>query len=74
MAINVQTKTKRSGKKGKRIPKKNMCLYNNYVQNKVAHISYDMPWIHLSSTRLVLHEAVVQGSRVLYQFEIFNTE
>ena len=35
---------------------------------------YDMPWIHLSNTRLVLHEAVVQGSRVLYQFEIFNTE
>ena len=50
MAINVQTKTKRSGKKGKRIPKKNRCLYNKYVQSQVAHISYDMPWIHLSST------------------------
>ena len=35
---------------------------------------YDMHWIHLSNTRLVLYEAVVQGSRVFYQFDIFNTE
>ena len=67
-------KQKEVEKKGKRIPKKNRCLYNRNVQSQVAHISYNMPWIHLSSTRLVLHEAVVQGSRVLYQFEIFNTE
>ena len=64
MAINVQTKTKRSGKKGKRIPKKNRYLYNKYVQSQVAHISYNMPWIHLSSTRLVWSGGTRQQSLV----------
>ena len=42
-----------------------------YIINmyKVSRHTYDMLWIHLSNTRLVLNEAVVQSSRVLYQFE-----
>ena len=42
-----------------------------YIINmyKVSKHTYDMLWIHLSNTRLVLNEAVVQSSRVLYQFE-----
>ena len=42
-----------------------------YIINmyKVSRHTYDMLWIHLSNTRLVLNEAVVQSSRVFYQFE-----